>query len=1252
MRSTWTKALSLLLSIVMCLSLLPSYALAAELEEEELLPAAEEVIAGEDGDEEEAPEGGAEALPAAAAAEDEGSGEDDPAPEEIIVDETDGEAAGPVGGLDGALTGALAEDEGEDDPEPAEGEAETDPEEEEPTRDLEDGEDGEGEEPQEASWADVTASAVPLTPGVRVTAVIGDDALLYDGKYYTFFSFTPGESRSYSFRSYSDGEQDTWCALYNSSGTRLTYDDDDGGNNDFNVTYNFTAGATYYFGARLYGGGKGSSFPVQLNPYNNLSVRPESYDPYIVAYDGSVQLKVTVSANETDGLTYRWYQAEQYGNWPDDPIQGADGPTYTVSSAVHNCYYICYVTDKYGDTGFASFEVLVDNGLPDEWLEFTRYVESGDSVLLESPFEEMVQHGSLRYEWTRDYGDVVGTDSAYLAENITEYTRYICQVYDECGNNAGAEFHVYINSGLTAEAVGETNRTVHPGEEVTLTVTASVEQGGLTYYWNTGEETSSVTFTVGPDTGGWYVCHVRDDYGRDVMVDFYISIYTGFYAERITPYRITGTYNEPVTLQIDAGVEYGELHVSWTDYSADETYETNSTEFTTGPITAPSDFRCYVWDDYGHEDYYSFQIVLENNLEVNISGDAERYVEPGETVTLTVQVSADDMTGISYQWYRWSSDSGNEMVGTNSPTFTTDPIYGSVEYGCQVTDRYGMVEWAWVTVGIENHLLVRAVGSTERSVPSGETAELAVSATADDMTGLTYQWYRWSPYGENEKVGTNSPTYTTEPVTENTEYFCEVTDCYGTTENVWFRLRLRSMVTVERVSPDSCMVSRGESVTLEVSVTPEDADFTCRWYKQTRDPVTGYYSDSLISGATGTSYTIASVTEYASYECLVTDSSNVSEYVWFNVGVENHLEVYISGNNERFVEAGQTATLTVQVSADDMTGITYQWYRWSNDGEDVKVGTNSPTYTTGPVTGYAEYYCEVTDQYGGYESAWFRVGIDNNLRVTPVGGNDHFGATGEQLTLEVVVTANDMEGITYQWLKEYYDSVNGYRVENIPGATGPTLLTDPIDGYVQYGCRVTDKFGTEEWAWISVGIENHLRVRAVDGNEYNVSPGETVDLAVSVTADDMTDLTYQWYRWSRYGENEKVGERWRGCESRNQQPHLHYRADNGIYRVFLRSDRLLRHNENRLVPCAHRKQHYCDQSRGLPASGLQRQHRHPAGEGPGAQHERDPVSVVQMDAGGRRNHHPRRHKGHVYHRQGLFCNGVLLPGHRQQRQRA
>ena len=81
-----------------------------------------------------------------------------------------------------------------------------------------------------------------------------------------YFKFTPEISGSYKF--YSTGNYDTYGYLYDSNRSEITHDDDSGEERNFLITYNLTAGTTYYWGARFYSSSQTGTPTIHLEQNN------------------------------------------------------------------------------------------------------------------------------------------------------------------------------------------------------------------------------------------------------------------------------------------------------------------------------------------------------------------------------------------------------------------------------------------------------------------------------------------------------------------------------------------------------------------------------------------------------------------------------------------------------------------------------------------------------------------------------------------------------------------------------------------------------------------------------------------------------------------------------------------------------------------------------------------------------------------------------------------------------------------------
>ncbi len=90
-----------------------------------------------------------------------------------------------------------------------------------------------------------------------LTVDSSNTATVSSGGQVKYFTFTPQTSGVYVIYSTgttatNTGSVDTMVYLYNSSGTQISYDDDGGGDRNFRLAYNLTAGTTYKYGIKYY----------------------------------------------------------------------------------------------------------------------------------------------------------------------------------------------------------------------------------------------------------------------------------------------------------------------------------------------------------------------------------------------------------------------------------------------------------------------------------------------------------------------------------------------------------------------------------------------------------------------------------------------------------------------------------------------------------------------------------------------------------------------------------------------------------------------------------------------------------------------------------------------------------------------------------------------------------------------------------------------------------------------------------------
>jgi hypothetical protein len=360
----------------------------------------------------------------------------------------------------------------------------------------------------------------------------------------------------------------------------------------------------------------------------------------------------------------------------------------------------------------------------------------------------------------------------------------------------------------------------------------------------------------------------------------------------------------------------------------------------------------------------------------------------------------------------------------------------------------------------------------------GGTATLKVVDYGDDLEGVTYQWYSGTydydldDYPPIEDATTD--TLVLENVLSRSSVFCKAEDKYGHSCELWYYLNVNHFSYEPNCDRGNCYVGPGEDAVLKVIVSGDDLEgVTYTWFDKNSD---------IIEGATGDTFVISNVTErlngYNGYvRCHVMDAYGNGGYTSFNIYIENRLTVTPTGAEEGSnslslrVDPNATPTLSAAVSAVNMEGITYQWYEGYNEID----GATEASYTVPPVTGYKSYRLRVTDLYG-YKDAYFSIDVDNELKAYPEGNGPDDGSSRTYYvepnaapTLKAIVSAKDMDNLTYTW---YEGSRNSSNI--IEGANTASYTVPAVTGQKNYYLTVSDAYGSSVYLSFYLRVDNEL----------------------------------------------------------------------------------------------------------------------------------------------------------------------------------
>ncbi|MBR0132420.1 MAG: dockerin type I repeat-containing protein [Lachnospiraceae bacterium] len=843
-----------------------------------------------------------------------------------------------------------------------------------------------------------------------VFRVISDYTVLKECEPVTFtpvvsehwFSFTPETDGLYAFHLESTGGySQPGRTLYDSQGAVLEVDDNDYNGSIIISKYTLKGGNTYYldFFSNDYFDCKVEVYPTVDN---NLRIYPlEELDNtnwvYIaVKLNASRKLEVVAKGDDTTGLTYQWYKYENYEN---QIIEGETGTSITITKEVEEGeQYLCVVTDKYRNQATAYFNITLDNEF-DAWIKGSDH-KTSDYVTVKSGQNELtleveatVKKGNISYVWrSKSRGISIGNESS-LTITAPFDTEYTCTVKDDYYNEVKVTFSV-VNE-LIPIALNEIK-------------TGEFGQGDEVYY----------SFT--PETDGTYIFECLD---KNMVFEGKMSL-------------------DGVPVEADKTI--------WNSFNGGIT-RFNDTYTLTGGKT--------YWYKFGRQSYggadteaYELTVMMKknNNLSFATEDGTSIKAKYGTEVTFEPVVTADDKTGLSYEWTK-----NNSLVEGATGSTLKVTVTENASYRLMVFDKYGNHASIQYSVSVDNELKAWVKGKPEQSLknvipaPGTESLTFEVEYSALDNTGLTVEWMD----GQFQVVGTGTSLTVQAPF--STQYTCAVSDKYYNKEFVNFYII--SDVTAINVG-ETKTKSMAFGDTKWFAFTPEndgnyvfriggDSLFTRGQLFDDDSEEIDYDpdDDSSYSLKAGKTYF------YMIYNGYYSEQANTITLTVLEKK-ENHLKAWAKGTKTEgndgedlvlvpYVAGNPAPKLEVEYSADDTDGITCVWREF---GDTIGTGTSIEAVPQMD----NELTCYISDKYGNEQYViFFFVYVSGTISV------------GDQKEITVRELWED-------YFEEYYysftpEKAGSYRIYSTGSIDSDVTIYKAAGNYYKFGTFNSDKSNTD-----------------------------------------------------------------------------------------------------------------------------------------------------------------------------------------------
>jgi YD repeat-containing protein len=771
--------------------------------------------------------------------------------------------------------------------------------------------------------------------------------------------------------------------------------------------------------------------------------------------------------------TLQWYQGTS-GN-TSTPLSGKTTTPITVSPAATTQYWArASNTCANGDGPTITVDVCTIPSITTQPANATVPV-NGTAVL---SVVASTSPGTVTYQWysgaSGDTSVPVGTNSSnFTTPAITADTQYWVRVTrGACSVNSNAAT-VYACTLLASV----TNVQSKSGQAATLTAGVANNRATATYAWyrgNSGDTSNplnvvSSTLTQSPVTTTNYWVRVND--GICTADSSTAAIQTCIPNITANPANVTINSGQQATLTVTATGDA--LSYQWYDGAAGVTTTpvgTNSSTLTVQPATT----KTYWVKVTGCQSANSTAATVTICAPPTATAGPTLYqTVANQNVTIAVTVGGTPAPSI--QWYQGPSGNTTTALSGKTTSAITVAPGAPTQYWARASNQCGNGDGPTITVDACSPPVINVQPATV-AVTYNNTATLSVTATANGT--ITYQWYRGAAGDTSLPVGTSSSTYTTPPMTADTQYWVRLTRGLCTTDSNAVTVYACSLAA----SVQNVQTKSGVAATLVATVGSQRTTPTYTWYRGN----SGDNSNPLNLFGAQITQTVTASTNYwvrvSDGTCTANSSTGTIQVCIPNI-TSNPANVTIN--------SGQQTTLNVVATGES---VSYQWYQGASGVTTTPVGTNSPSFTVQPAS-TTSYWVKVTGCQTANSTA-ATVTVCQLPTITAISGG---AAAQPNTTTGVSVTATGT-GLNYQWY------------QGLAGDTSHPVFTNvrnPAFTAVQtayYWVRVSNTCGSVDSSAVLNSV--YPQINSFVPGSTIVPYGGRVTESLSVAG---TYLMYQWY---------------------------------------------------------------------------------------------------------------------------------------------
>jgi hypothetical protein len=779
--------------------------------------------------------------------------------------------------------------------------------------------------------------------------------------------------------------------------------------------------------------------------------------PVVTAHPLSAVVNATQSATLSvtatgDGLSYQWYQGAS--GTVNNPIAGANSSTLVATPAATTSYWV-RVFDACGSANSNTATVTVCSPPAIATHPLSQSVTSGFAATLSvtpggsGPFSYQWYEGASGTTTTPISG---ATNATYTTPALTANKSYWVRVISTCNGTASVNSNTANVTVSTASSIARRQiaaNTANSQTSITTNWTQPTQAGSLLIAVLSAQHGAAVGNFTAP--AGWQVANTSEWNNLKTTIYYY-------------PNNPGGRTSETFSV-----VSFRELVLQLIEY--------------TGATAAPLDKVAANGDNAPSGGIVS-------------TGTTPVTSQPKELIITALSMMAPaTFTNPTNGFVKLDERSVLSMI---TAAVHERIVSAAGAYGHSAGDSAG-AQWIGVVATFRSLDLCTGPPAittqpASRSIDSGQTATLSATATTSGGT-LSYQWYEGASGITTTPAGTNSPTFTTPPLTATKSYWVRVSnECGNVASNA-------ATVTVcippaIGTQPAPATINSGQTATLTVTATGS-GPYTYQWY----EGASGVTTTPV--GTNSASFTTPALTATKTYWVRVTSTCNGSVPVNSNAATVTVCAppAIASQPASPSINSGQTATLSIVASGSGP--LSYQWYEGASGTTTTPVGANSASFTTPALTATKTYWVRVTSTCNGTQSVNSNTATVTVCNATGITTHPLSQTINSGQTATLSVAAGGSAPFTYQW----YEGPSGTTTTPV-GTNSASFTTPALTVTKTYWVKVTGGCGSanSNAATITVctppGIATHPA-------SQTISSGAAATL--SVVASGSGPFSYQWF---------------------------------------------------------------------------------------------------------------------------------------------